>query len=367
MRHKLIIAGGGTGGHVLPGVAIADQWKSKFGNEAEVLFVGAQGGIEQTLVPKAGYPLRLLKIGSLKRVSFLTRFKTIIQVPLAIFQSVLLIARYRPQAVIGVGGYASGPVLLAASIVSVFAAFRTAILEPNAVPGLTNRWLGHFVHRIYLSFDFKNTGFNPDKIKVTGTPVRAQMQALPASQTHPFTVFIFGGSQGAFGVNTLVIGALDQLGALKEHVSFIHQTGQADYDRVLSAHQKAGTRHRVEKFIFDMKSAYSDASIVVCRAGASTLSEIATVRRASILVPLPTAADDHQRKNAELFVENGAALVLDQTRNTGADLAALLIDLYKNPEKIHHMESQASKLYQPNASQKIIEDLLEFDLKPASA
>jgi UDP-N-acetylglucosamine--N-acetylmuramyl-(pentapeptide) pyrophosphoryl-undecaprenol N-acetylglucosamine transferase len=358
MKSRLLIAGGGTGGHVLPGVAIAEQRKAKFGADAEVLFVGARGGIEQTLVPKNGFPLKLLRIGSLKRVSLLTRLKTAVQLPLSIFHAAWIVAKFSPRAVVGVGGYASGPVLFAAALMSPFFRFRTAILEPNAVPGLTNRWLGRLVRRIYLSFDFKNTGFPASKVQVTGTPIRSQMSALPPAKADPFTVFIFGGSQGALGVNTLVIEALEHLGALKDRLAFIHQTGQRDYDRVLQAHQKAGTRHRVEKFIYDMKSAYAEASLVICRSGASSLSELAAVHRASILVPLPTAADDHQRKNADLFWVKGASLVLDQNSDRGADLARVLSDLVAHPEKLRQMEQKSGELFQPQASLKVIDDLL---------
>ena len=362
---KLIITGGGTGGHVLPGVAVADQWKKKFGKEAIVLFVGAHGGLEEKLVPKAGYPLELLSIGSLKGAGIMKKLRTLFQLPFSILRSWVIIGRVKPDVVIGVGGYASGPFLLAAAFVRPFYGYTTAILEFNAIPGFTNRLLGRLVQKIFLAFDSQGTGFSSSKLLVTGTPVRSNLMPLAPARVNPLTIFIFGGSQGALGVNTLVIGALDHLGSVfpdwKNQLRFIHQTGEKDFDRVSEAYRKAGAPARVEKFIHDMASAYAEASLLICRAGASTLSEIATVRRAAILVPLPTAADNHQYKNAELFSRKNAAILLSQKETSSETMARRIADLALNPGQIHDLERNVQQFHRPAAAQTVVDALVQID------
>lgn len=359
MNSTLIIAGGGTGGHVLPGVALADAWKKKYGNHARVLFVGAHGGIEEKLVPQAGYPLTLLSVGSLKRVSWIQRLKTVFQLPLSFLFSFMILIREKPRAVVGVGGYASGPFVLVASLLSRWMKIRTGILEFNAVPGLTNRILGKFAGQIFLAFDAEIESFAEGKTSVTGTPVRSQLQPLAPAQLDPFTVFIFGGSQGAMGINSLVIDCLDHLGEWKNKIHWIHQTGEKDFHRVLEAYQKAGVKAVVEKFVYDMASTYSKASLLICRAGASTLSEIATVRRAAILIPLPTSADGHQEKNAHLFSSKSAAILARQPEMTGTSLARLIVSLAENPTQIRQMESKVAFFYRPNAAQSVLSLLVD--------
>jgi UDP-N-acetylglucosamine--N-acetylmuramyl-(pentapeptide) pyrophosphoryl-undecaprenol N-acetylglucosamine transferase len=358
---KLIIAGGGTGGHVLPGVAIADEWKAIFGADSVVRFVGAHGGIEEKLVPKAGYPLDLLSIGSLKRVSWSQRLKTLFQLPFSVVRSMAILLRERPTAVLGVGGYASGPFLLASALLSPFLGIRTAILEFNVVPGFTNRWLGRFVQKVFLAFGSEGAGFSTRKTQVIGTPVRSALRPLPPARTVPFTVFVFGGSQGAFGINSLVLGALEHLGEWKGKIHFIHQTGEKDFDRVRDGHRQAGTQARVERFVYDMPAAYAEASLLICRAGASTLSEIATVRRAAILIPLPTAADDHQRRNAEVFRDQDGAWLVPQITTTPQELAKLIVSLASNPARLHEVEANAGSFHRPGSARAAIQALVEID------
>lgn len=352
----LVIAGGGTGGHVLAGVAVADAWREKFGPETRIVFVGAEGGIEEKLVPRAGYPLRLLSLGSLNRVSFSRKLKTAFQLPVALVRSIFFVLRFEPSAVLGVGGYASGPLVLAARFFAKGA--RTAILEQNSVPGLTNRWLGRFVDRVFCAFPGTEKSFPGASVLTTGNPIRSAMKRVPPASSEPFCVFAFGGSLGALGMNTLIIGALPLLGELAPRLRFIHQTGEKDYDRVRDAYERSAFRGaRIEKFIHEMPAAYEQASLLVCRAGASTLSEIATVGRASILVPLPTAADNHQEKNARIYSDAGAALLLPQTTSRPEDLAALIRELLGAPSRIAAMESAVTRFDRPQAAKDLVEAL----------
>lgn len=353
----LIVAGGGTGGHVLAGIAIADAWKSG-SSKANAIFVGARGGIEEKLVPRAGYPLSLLALGSLKRVSAARRIRTLFQLPLALIKSSLILFRIRPKAVIGVGGYASGPLVLMARLLGWMWGTRVAILEQNAVPGFTNRVLSRFAHVVFSAFPGIESRFPGKQVAVTGNPVRSAMKPLPAAARDPFQIFVFGGSQGAMGVNTLVIEALPHLRDLKSTLRFVHQTGEADYERVKRAHEEAASGARVEKFIYEMPDVYSASSLLVCRAGSSTLAEIAAVGRASILIPLPTAADDHQAKNAAIMVREGAALMVDQRKSSGKELAEIIRALHADMARLSEMESAARKLYRPQAAHDVVRGLL---------
>jgi UDP-N-acetylglucosamine--N-acetylmuramyl-(pentapeptide) pyrophosphoryl-undecaprenol N-acetylglucosamine transferase len=357
---KLLIAGGGTGGHVLAGVAIADSWRSRFGSEGTVLFVGAQGGLEEKLVPRSGYPLQLLQLGSLNRVSLKRKLKTFFQLPLSLFRSLAILLRERPQVVLGVGGYASGPVVLMARVLGWFHILRiqTGILEQNSVPGFTNRLLGRLVHSVFVAFPGMDTQFSGQKLVVSGNPIRSVMKPMPSAQRNPFTVFIFGGSQGALGVNSLVIEALPHLSDLKDQLRWIHQTGEKDYERVLENYRKNGVEARVEKFIFDMPAAYQAASLLICRAGSSTLSEIAAVGRAALLIPLPTAADNHQEENAKIFVNAGASVLLRQQDAKGSDLAQTIREFVLDSTRVEAMEKKVTQFFRPKAADEIVENLI---------
>lgn len=353
MKPTLIVTGGGTGGHLFAGISIADAWKERFPG-ARILFVGAKDGIEERLVPKANYPLELLALGSLKGVSFSKRIKTLFQIPVALIRAGKILFREKPAAVIGVGGYASGPVVLAARLLGWAWGVNTAILEQNAVPGFTNRILSRFVHAVYCAFPGIENRFQKSKTYLTGNPVRKNMLPFESATRDPFTVFIFGGSQGAVGINTLVIDSFSELGDLLPKIRWIHQTGERDYDRILDGYRKAGVTGRVEKFIYDMPECYKEASLVISRAGSSTLAELAAVRRAAILIPFPFASDNHQEKNAHLFVQQGAADLLIQGKSTGRDLALKIRDYFMNPLKISLIENSVAVLHANNSPEKIV-------------
>ena len=350
----LIIAGGGTGGHVLAGVALAHVWKAKYG---PVVFVGARGGMEEKLVPREGFELRLLKTGSLRGVSLLKKIKTYLQLPVAILYSIYLLFRLRPTAVIGVGGYASGPFVLVARICSWLGSIQTAVLEQNVVPGITNRFLGRWVHQVFAAFPGTDKSFPPGKVLITGNPIRSQLVRMPSAIRDPFTLFIFGGSQGALGINSLILGVLPQLSDLLGKIRFIHQTGERDYDRVVRGHADAKSDARVEKFVYDMAGAYSVASLVICRSGSSTLAELAAVGRAAILIPFPLASDNHQEANARLFSDAGAASLMLQGLTTPEQLALKIRGYYENPSQLDSMEEQASRFYHAHAAEEILSQM----------
>lgn len=352
----LLIAGGGTGGHVLAGVAVAEAWTERQGRKEGILFVGAEGGIEEKLVPRAGFPLRLLKLGSLNGVSLLRKVRTMFLIPWSLVRSASIVLQSRPEAVLGVGGYASGPLVLMAKLLGR----RTAILEQNSVPGMTNRILGRLVDCVFCAFPGTEKQFPGKRVVLTGNPIRSAIRPLPPAPRDPFTVFIFGGSQGAQGINSLVLQSLPHLAALKGRLRWIHQTGERDHERVVKGYRDAGIEARVEKFIHDMPTAYSQASLLICRAGSSTLAEIAAVGRAAVLVPFPFASDNHQEKNARVFADGGAAWLLRQADAKGEDLAKLIRDSLADSSRLDKMEKAAASYYRPHAARDIVEEFLKL-------
>jgi len=355
---KLIISGGGTGGHILAGIAIANQWRAVYGADAPILFVGAKGRIEEKLVPREGFALELLNLGSLNRVSVLRKIVTLIQLPVSIFKSIWILFRVKPSVTIGVGGYSSGPFVLMAALLGFLWNGKTAILEQNSFPGITNRILGRFVNFVFSSFDGMENFFSASKLRKTGNPIRQQFKQLDPATRDPFTIFIFGGSQGALGINSMLLEALPYL---KEHlgrIKFIHQTGEKDLERVKNGYAKSDSNARIESFIDDMLSAYQSSSLVICRAGASSLAELSAVGRAAILIPLPTAADDHQKKNAQVYGDVGAAEVLDQSAS-GQELAELIQTMIEKPALIDSMEKRVQAFTKSDAASEIVRIVTE--------
>jgi UDP-N-acetylglucosamine--N-acetylmuramyl-(pentapeptide) pyrophosphoryl-undecaprenol N-acetylglucosamine transferase len=352
---KLCITAGGSGGHVLPGIAIAEVWAKEFGKES-VLFLGSHG-MEQKLVPQYGFSLQTMNIGALNRVSWRRRWKTFFQLPWALVQACILLLRFKPHSVLGVGGYSSGPVLLMACLMKKMGllSVHTAILEQNSIMGWTNRILGKYVDTIFTCFEF-NHSTTPSKVVVTGNPLRSSIRVTPCQRKN-FHLFIFGGSQGAMGLNTLVLEALPFLTSWNLPLTWTHQTGKKDYQRVLETYQRFKIEARVESFIEDMASVYQVASLVICRAGSSTLSELASVGRASILVPLPTSSDNHQYFNAKLFSDQNASCLLLQTEENAKILAEKIRFFYENPSSREAMEKQITLHHRACAAEKIVDIL----------
>jgi len=323
LDERIVVAGGGTGGHVYPGLAIADELRRR-GPDREVLFVGTAAGLESKLVPARGYRLETVRASGLVGKGLGAKLAGLGRLPLGILESGRILGRFRPRLVVGVGGYASGPVLLAA----IARRIPTLIHEQNRWPGVTNRALARWVDRIAVTFD-GTYGALGQRGVVTGNPVGAGFARIPEWKPSPGNrrLLVFGGSRGARALNDAMIAALPRLAAA-EGIAVHHQTGPADHDRVARAYAAAGLADaQVEPYIDAMPEALEAADLVVCRAGASTLAELAAAGRAAILVPFPFAAHDHQRQNARGFVEAGAARLLEQANLTGETLVEKMREL----------------------------------------
>jgi len=350
---RVIIAGGGTGGHVIPALAIAQQLKKQFA--AEVLFIGTARGIETRLVPQAGFPLELIQVGALKNVSLMTRAKTMFDLPRAIAASSRMITDFDPEVVVGVGGYASGPAMVAA----IRRRLPTLAFEPNVVPGFANRMIARWVSAAAVHFE-ETCRYFPH-CKVTGVPVREAFFSIPADRALTGgvpTLLVFGGSQGARAINQAMIESLPGLSAKIPGVHVIHQTGQRDYDRVLAAYQRSGISGEVHKFIDDMPATFGRADLLVCRSGASTVAEIAAAGKPAIFVPFPAAADDHQNVNARALERAGAAVVVEESNLGAAYLVDTIAALIGDGGRLQSMSSAAQSLAHPKAVEEIAEMVL---------
>lgn len=356
-KRTVIIAGGGTGGHIYPGVAIARELSLH--PDLKVHFVGARGGLEEKIVPREGFDLHLVPIGKLHQsVGLLTRIKTVLKLPLAFVEAVRILRRLKPVAVLGVGGFASGPMLFVASLFG----FRSVIWEPNAYPGMANRLLARRVDECLLVFDEASRHLRARKTTRSGLPVRAAMvPALRESGLRPLRIFVTGGSQGARFVNNLVVDAIKREGKWMDGIEVVHQAGSADYARLKDAYADAPTAFQVFEYIHDMDKRFAWADLVICRAGASTVAEICACQKAAIFIPLPTAADDHQRKNAEVLARADAAMMLLQKDLTPEIFRTTLVRFRDDRSLIEKYENNVKRFQFPNAAAKIVERLLDAD------
>ena len=354
---RVVIAGGGTGGHLYPGIAVARELLSRV-PDAIIIFAGTAKGIEARVVPREGFVLDVIRSAGLKGKSFTERLLGLGLLPLGGADAVSLLARRRPHVVIGVGGYSSGAVVALAALRGI----PTLLLEQNAVPGLTNRTLAPLVRAAAVTFEatlpyFKGKGF------VSGNPVRSTFLDAEAVDTHhepgaPVGVLIFGGSQGAHAINVAAVEAAPELAASGASLSITHQTGERDVEMVREGYLGAGLAARVEPFLFSMDREMKAAQVVVCRAGATTLAEITAAGRAAVLVPLPTATDNHQRKNADVLARAGAADVIDQRELSGRRFAAAILALAHDPERRGRMAQAARTLAKPDAARVIVDRIL---------
>lgn len=356
---KLVFAGGGTGGHVMAGLACAEIARTQ---GSEILFVGSDQGLEKILVPKHGFRLELLQVGKLVGQTWSTRLRTLLQLPLALLNCVKICVEERPQWVVGVGGYSSGPMVLAAATVGRLLGIRSAIIEQNAVSGFTNRFLGQIVDRVFCAFPDRLHTFHPSLVTVTGNPVRASLEVPPLLDipVEEEILFAFGGSQGARSINDLLIQALPKVLEMNPTLRVIHQTGPRDADRVAEAYRALGLLNRIDVrgFIDDMRSCYEKAGLVVCRAGSSTLSELALCGRGALLIPLPSAAQNHQFHNAQNFQQSGAAVCFDQTKENASGLSDALHSLWLDREARLKLAARAAEQAKPDAAASICKFLL---------
>jgi UDP-N-acetylglucosamine--N-acetylmuramyl-(pentapeptide) pyrophosphoryl-undecaprenol N-acetylglucosamine transferase len=346
-RMRVVLAGGGTGGHVIPALAIAQQLKKDF--VAEVLFIGTPRGMENRLVPAAGFDLRLVKVGALNRVSLATRLRTIVDLPRAVWDASRMLAQFRADVVVGVGGYASGPAMAAAILKRI----PTVAFEPNVVPGFANRKIAPWVTAAAVQFE--QTGKFFRSYQVTGVPVRPaffEIPARPASATPP-TLLVFGGSQGAHAINVAMMAALPALRAKVPGLHIIHQTGERDYNDARAAYQGAELDTEVSAFITDMPGIFARSDLLVCRSGASTVGEVTAAGKPAVFIPFPRAADDHQKVNAQALVNAGAAALLEEANLTPDSLAETIAALFADRGRLEQMGEAAKKLSHPNAAQDV--------------
>jgi UDP-N-acetylglucosamine--N-acetylmuramyl-(pentapeptide) pyrophosphoryl-undecaprenol N-acetylglucosamine transferase len=368
---RLMIAGGGTGGHLFPGVAIAEELRAR-APDAAVQFVGTRRGIEARVLPELGWPLELIEVSGLKTVGAAGAVRGLVRLPRALWQARRVVKAFAPDAVIGVGGYASGPVVLAARLRGI----PTAICEQNSIPGLTNKLLGRLARAVFLSFDESRRFFRPSKIVMSGNPVRRELvQKLlatgPAAGDGAVHVLVCGGSQGAVAVNELASRALIALAgevklAGELRLEIVHQTGEKDLEPTAARYREAGVAAECRGFIKDMAGAYQEADLIIGRAGATTVAELAIAGKPAVLVPYPFAADNHQELNAREMADKRAALMFRQSELTAEALADALRPLLAEPARRVEMGAAMKSLARPAAAAAVI-DWCEAQLKTVPA
>jgi len=347
---KVLIAAGGTGGHIYPGIAVAKEIMRR-DETNEVLFVGTAKGLETRIVPESGFQLSLIHSAGLKNVGTVAKIKSLGLLPRSFLEARKIIRQFRPHVVVGAGGYVSGPVLLMAAIMGV----PTLVMDSNALPGFTNRRLARFIDKAALTFE-ESLPFFGKKGVVTGNPVRPEFfEIRPHEPGERIELLIFGGSQGARAINKAVIGALPLIDVLKDRLAVTHQTGEVMFDEVRAAYEAAGWEADIRPYISNMADAFDRADLVISRAGATTCAELLGAGKAAILIPLPTAADDHQRKNAEALVSAGAARMILQSDLTGESLASEIRRAMDDTTELSAMSRNAKKVGRPDAAEAVYE------------
>ena len=352
---KVIIAGGGTGGHLFPGIAVAQELKRR-SDDHQILFVGSPRGIEKDAVPKAGFKVELLPVSGLRRMGLVGTVKSLLKLPIAILKAFGLVLRFRPSVAVSVGGYAAGPAVLAARLLGV----HVVVMEQNAVAGTTNRILGKMAHRVVASLPVK--GLPESKVEVLGNPVRIEMNTVRSEdfEVHqPLRVLVFGGSQGARAINNTVVEMLESFPELRGKIEVFHQTGRLDFESISSRYEKMGVpEYRCETFIDAMADAYRWADVVICRAGATTIAELTVCGRPAILIPFPFAVDDHQTANAKALEDVGAAIHISQSTLTSETLKGHVDKFLTDRTALNEMAAAAKASGRPSAASDIC-NLLE--------
>ena len=352
---RLIVTGGGTGGHLFPGIALAAAMQQKIAG-TKVMFIGTARLLDQQALAGLGFTVQSLACGGVKGMSVPQKLWSLLQLPSAVFEARRMMQAFKPDLVFGVGGYVTGPVLVAARSLGV----KTGIHEQNSVPGLANRLAGLLAHKICISLPCEPP-FPPAKTVLTGNPVRQAILDAAARKTSRTqgapTLLVLGGSQGAHRVNLLVVEAMRHLAARQEPVRIIHQTGTADEALVRERYRELGIQAEVSAFIKDMAATYRQADFVVSRAGATTLAELAVMGLPALLIPYPFAADNHQVTNGKYYVNGGGCLLLQEADATGEILAGLISERLHNPEELHTMAAKMRALAQPEAADRIVKEL----------
>ena len=359
---KLLVAGGGSGGHVFPALAVTKEWLRRgeaLKESREAVFVGTERGLENKLVPEAGIPLELIRSAGLKGMGGLKLVRHILMLGPALWDSASILRRNKFVAAFGMGGYAAGPVLLLAALRRI----PIVILEPNAAPGFSNRKLARFATRIAACYE-ETARYWGAKARVTGCPIRAEFQYVPArTPERPFRMLITGGSQGARPINRAVCDALPSLAEYRRELAIVHQTGQKQLDEVRMAYAQHDFNAQVQPFLNDMPAQFAWADLVIARSGQTTIAEIAAVGRAALFIPFAGAADDHQLRNAQALEREGAARVVPESELNGARLAHEIISLLGQPALLAGLAAQAHKFARPAATQEIV-NLIEQVARP---
>lgn len=365
---KLIIAGGGTGGHLFPGIAVAEEFLER-DPANEVLFVGTERGIESRAVPAAGYRLELISAAGIRGKGSLGKFKGAMMMLYGYAQSRKILKEFQPDLVLGVGGYASLPMVLAARGMQI----PHFIHEQNAIPGMTNKLLSRAVDRVFITLDESAKYFPEDRILLTGNPLRRQILDTvnpPCSQSSlppfdkggtegGFRLFVFGGSQGAHAINLAMVATLPFLQRTGKKIEITHQTGVNDHAEVAAAYRSAGFDARVVPFIDNMAAEYARADLLVCRAGATTIAELTACGRPAIFIPFPHAVDDHQRRNAEALLKKEAGFMLLEQELKGDRLASLIIELLDDPERLRQTGRRTFELARLDAAKIIVDEMMD--------
>lgn len=354
---KLVMAGGGTGGHLFPAIALADEFRRRY-PDTGITFIGGIGGLEEKIVPKYGYPLKLLGVEGVKRTRGMRRMRALAKAARSTFKAALLLRSIRPDGVIGSGSYSSAPVVTAAKLMGI----KTAILEQNALPGFTNRVLGKVVDRVYIAFDEARGFFPGGRTVLAGNPVRREILEAAAQKRdkgEKFSILVFGGSQGAKAINAAFLDATEYLTDIWGGLRVVHQTGNDGYEAAKASYKRKDLKVEVLRFIDDMAKAYGSADLVVCRAGATTIAEVTVMGLASIFIPYPFAADDHQTVNARSLTERGAGVLIEQDRLTGSALAGAIRKFYGDRALLETVREKTGSAGKPGASGTIIDDFMK--------
>ncbi len=350
---KLIIAGGGTGGHLYIGIALARELLRRDPAQ-EILFIGTRYGLESRIVTQEGFRLDYIESAGLKGMSMTNLVRNLTLIPKSLLQSRRVVKEFRPDVVVGVGGYSSGPLVLAAR----WLGSPTLIIEPNAHPGITNRWLAPFVDQAALALPDAGRFFGKKGV-VTGIPVRAEFYAVPRNVSRePFTLLIYGGSQGSHALNRIVCGALGQIKAMGSRLRLIHQTGEKEFEEVAQAYRTEKVEADIRPFLPRIYEEFAAAHLIMSRAGAGTVAELTAAGKAAILVPFPGAADNHQAKNALALAKHGAARMIEECDWGPGRLFAEISHFMERPDEIEKMEQAARGLAQPQATVRIA-DMVE--------
>jgi UDP-N-acetylglucosamine--N-acetylmuramyl-(pentapeptide) pyrophosphoryl-undecaprenol N-acetylglucosamine transferase len=362
---RVLMAAGGTGGHIFPALAVAQELVARASEDERedvkhsIVFLGTTRGLESRLIPAAGFPLETVAAAGLKGIRGWKRLANLLVLPRSALGAARVLWNFRPQVVVGIGGYLAGPVMMEAALMRI----PTLLFEPNAVPGFTNRILATVVRGAAVGFgaaaDFYGT-----KARVTGHALRkAFFDIPPKKHTAPFTILIVGGSQGSRAINECVVKSLKLLTTETWKVSVVHQTGEVDYNNVREMYRTAGIDAEVSPFIDDMPKAFARADLIVSRAGAAAVAELAAAGKTAILIPFPGAADQHQRENARVLERAGAARLIEQSTMSPELLAAQVRELFDRPELITQMEQRARELAHPNAAKEIADWVVELGKK----